>query len=186
MFPSCGRAQWRATHRGAALRGATTPTLIDTAEQRRIMWVAFRFGSSYPFFAVDTAAGDLMIGLGRPLRTRRRHVTRTTPRGPDGSRKTAITPVRLASAWGPSTGPRSGRRRCGCAASRPYRRHGGGQPRVDGEAFRHFSQQIGLCKRFARVRRFQRVLRRSASEGTSVDWAQLAARCVSRPGAPDT
>ena len=38
--------------------------MIDTAEQRRIMWIAFRFGGSYPFFAVDTAAShDLMIGL---------------------------------------------------------------------------------------------------------------------------
>ena len=43
---------------------------------------------------------------------------------------------------------------------------------------RRFSQQIGLTpKRFARVRRFQRVLRRSASEVTSVDWARLAAEC---------
>jgi hypothetical protein len=50
---------------GAALQGPfTTPTMIDTAEQRQIMWVAFRFGGSYPFFAADTAAShDLMIGL---------------------------------------------------------------------------------------------------------------------------
>jgi AraC-like DNA-binding protein len=43
---------------------------------------------------------------------------------------------------------------------------------------RCFSQQIGLTpKRFARVRRFQRVLRRSAAGVTPVDWARLAAEC---------
>jgi hypothetical protein len=50
---------------GAALQGPfTTPMMIDTAEQRRIMWVAFRFGGSYPFFAVDGAAShDVVIDL---------------------------------------------------------------------------------------------------------------------------
>jgi transcriptional regulator GlxA family with amidase domain len=50
---------------------------------------------------------------------------------------------------------------------------------VDSERLtRCFSQQIGLTpKRFARVRRFQRTLRRSAAEVVPVDWARLAAEC---------
>jgi AraC-like DNA-binding protein len=167
---------------GAALQGPfTTPTLIDTAEQRQIMWVAFRFGGSYPFFAVDTAAShDLMIGLddlwGRDGVTLRERLLEA----PTAAGKLQLLQYALLT-----------------RAVRPLDRdlavvaaaaalHRGRTVATVADSLgwtakrltRHFSQQIGLTpKRFARVRRFQRVLRRSASEGTSVDWARLAAEC---------
>src|SRR6185312_3821537 len=41
---------------GAALQGPyDEPVLIDPADQRRILWVAFRVGGSYPFVPADAA-----------------------------------------------------------------------------------------------------------------------------------
>lgn len=42
---------------GAALQGAATqPAVIDTAHQRAVLWVAFRPGGAYPFFALPASA----------------------------------------------------------------------------------------------------------------------------------
>jgi AraC-like DNA-binding protein len=167
---------------GAALQGPfTTPMMIDTAEQRRILWVAFQFGGSYPFFAVDAAASyDLVIDLvdlwgrdGATLRDRLLDV-------PTAARKLqAVQDALLAHAVRPldrdpavaaaATALHRGRTVAAVADSLGW---------TAKRLARCFSQQIGLApKRFARVRRFQRVLRRSAAGVAPVDWARLAAEC---------
>jgi AraC-like DNA-binding protein len=167
---------------GAALQGPfSIATMIDTAEQRQIMWIAFRFGGSYPFFAVDTAAShDLMIGLedlwGRDgVTLRDRLLEAPTAAGKlqllqNALLARAVRPLdRDPAVVAAATALHRGRTVAAVADSLGW---------TAKRLTRRFSQQIGLTpKRFARVRRFQRVLRRSASDVTSVDWARISAEC---------
>jgi AraC-like DNA-binding protein len=167
---------------GAALQGPfSNPAIIDTADQRRIIWVAFRAGGSYPFFGPDATAGhNTMIGLeelwghdGGALRERLlevptvagkletvqnallSHAVRPLERDPAVTRAAAaLHNGHMVAAVADSLGW-TVRRLSRC-----------------------FSPQIGLApKRFARVRRFQRVLRRSADTAAPIDWPQLADDC---------
>jgi AraC-like DNA-binding protein len=178
---STGYTEMQSTS-GAALQGPfTSPAIIDTVHQREIIWVAFRFGGSYPFFGPDAvAARDLMIGLedlwgsdGATLRERLLEVPTVAAKlqaVQDALLTHAIRPLArdpgVASA---AAALHEGRTVAAAADSLGW---------TTKRLTQRFSAQIGLTpKRFARVRRFQRVLRRSAEPVTPIDWAELAVDC---------
>jgi len=167
---------------GAALQGPFThPMIIDTAEQREIIWVAFRFGGSYPLFGPEVATSrDLMIGLeslwgrdGATLRERVLEVPTVTGKlqaVQDALLTHAIRPLERDPAVAAAAAALHQGRTVAAAADSL----GWAMKRLT----RRFSEQVGLTpKRFARVRRFQRVLRRTADPVTPIDWAQLAVDC---------
>ena len=166
--------------RGAAVQGPyDRPVLIDPADQRRIVWVEFRVGGSYPFVPADAADLrsslvdlDDLWGHGAGALLRERLLAAPSPAALLHEVDTSL-------------------KRC---ARRPLDRddavvtaatdlhHGatvaetaerlGWTPRRLG---REFAARIGLApKRFARVRRFQRLVRVAAST-PAPDWARLAA-----------
>jgi AraC-like DNA-binding protein len=164
---------------GAAVRGPSSrPVFIDPADQRRIMWVSFRVGGAYPFLPADAAVlRDAMVDLadlwGRDGSVlRERLLSASTP----ARRLAELEAALLARARRPLE--RDG----AVAAAAAALHHGatvgaaadrlGWTPRRLGRAF---TTHVGLApKRFARVRRFQRLVR-TASRSTGPDWARLAA-----------
>jgi AraC-like DNA-binding protein len=168
---------------GAAVQGPyASPVLIDPADQRRIMWVSFRLGGSYPFVPADAAA------------LRERMVDLADLWGRDG----AVLRERLLSAATPEDRIRRLEAALLERARRPLERddavvsaaaalHRGASVGATADRLgwtpkrlgRAFTEQIGLApKRFARVRRFQRVVRaasRAVERDAAPDWARLAA-----------
>jgi AraC-like DNA-binding protein len=179
--PGAGQTGTQCTP-GATLQGPfTRPAMIDTAEQQQIIWVAFRFGGSYPFFGLDTAEGrDLMIGLddlwgsdGAALRERLLEAPTVTGKLQEVQRtllRQAVRPLeRDPAVVAAATDLHRGRTVAAVADSLGW---------TVKRLTRRFSEHIGLApKRFGRVRRFQRVLRRSAESMTPNDWAELAVEC---------
>lgn len=173
--------------RGAAVQGPhDRPVLIDPADQRRILWVAFRAGGSHPFVPADAVELrgrlvdlDDLWGQRAGALFRERLLTAAGPRE-------AFEVVEVA-LW-----QRARRHLEFCDAVRKAAAdldHGatvaatagslGWTPRRLG---REFAARIGLApKRFARVRRFQRVVRAAATATTvgpgrtGPDWARIAA-----------
>jgi AraC-like DNA-binding protein len=166
---------------GAAVQGPyARPVLIDPADQREIMWVSFRVGGSYPF--VPASAADLQNSIvdladlwGRDGATlRERLLGARTPAARLGLLEAAL----LARARRPL------QRDDAVVAAARHLHHGGSVGAVADRLGwtpkrlgRLFTEQIGLApKRFARVRRFQRLVR-VASVEPAPDWARLAADC---------
>ncbi|MFF7311534.1 helix-turn-helix domain-containing protein [Streptomyces sp. NPDC008137] len=171
--------------RGAAVQGPyTEPALIDPAQQRAVVWVAFRPAGAYPFLAAPVSAvRDELVGLDELWGTdgavlRERMLQAVAAAGPEAGLREletallerAVRPlepdpaVRLAAALldrGTPVGEVADR--LGWTSRRLARRCG---------------EQLGLPpKRYARVRRFQRLLRRVNSGAPEPDWAVLAADC---------
>jgi AraC-like DNA-binding protein len=163
-------------HSGAAMHGPfARPSLIETADQRRIVWVTFRVGGAYPFIGPGSAAlRDQLVDLAELW-------------GRDG----AVLRERLLSARDPldtletllvrrAGGGLDPDRAVGAAAVALHRGH----PVADvadrlgwttRRLARRFADQVGLTpKRFARVRRFQRLLR-AVNRAEVVDWGAFAA-----------
>jgi AraC-like DNA-binding protein len=163
---------------GAAVRGPSSqPVLVDPADQRRVMWVSFRVGGAYPFVAADAAAlrnnlVDLADLWGRDgAGFRDRLLTASTPARMLDELEAAL----LARARRPLehdaavTAAASALHRGASVAAAADRL--GWTPRRLGRAF---TTHVGLApKRFARVRRFQRLLR--VATQARPDWARLAA-----------
>lgn len=168
-------------HGGTALSGVyARPFAIDTAEQRSIAGVAFRSAGAFPFFP---APADALAGA---------HVAIDCLWGRDG---TSIR-ERLLEASGPAAILDTLERELVARAVRPLEtdpaldfavdalsrgasvtavlsRIGGSSRRF----LRAFAEHVGLMpKRFARVRRFLRVVE-SIEMGRPVDWAEVALRC---------
>lgn len=159
---------------GAALLGAHgRPSLIDPAEQRAIAWVAFRPGGAYPFFAAPaSAARDQLVpldALWRGVHLRERLAEADSP----AAMLAVLERALLAAACRPlSPDPATG------VAVRSLARGASVADTADRLGWtprglaRRFVARVGLApKRFARVRRLQRLL---AAEG---DWARRAADC---------
>jgi AraC-like DNA-binding protein len=164
---------------GIAVRGPNSrPVFIDPADQRRIMWVSFRVGGASPFVPADAAdlrdrivdLADLWGRDGELLRERLLAASSVERRIDElaaalqaharrpPTRDDAVVAAAAALHRGASVGD---------AADRL-----GWTPRRLGRAF---TAHIGLApKRFARVRRFQRLVR-AASSDPAPDWARLAA-----------
>jgi AraC-like DNA-binding protein len=164
---------------GAALQGAhAQPIGMDTADQRAIAWVSFRPGGALPFFpATPVAVSGALVDLdalwsrrdGALLRERLleartaaaklrvleaellRHAVR--PLDPDPAIDFAVAAFERGTAVATVTD------RLGLTSKR---------------FVTTFSEAVGLRpKRFARVRRFQRLLGSAGAERP--DWARLAA-----------
>jgi AraC-like DNA-binding protein len=166
---------------GAGLAGAYAHHFaIDTAEQRAIVGVSFHPGGAHPFFATPAdALRELHVELGEVwgrdgavlrerllaagtvdaiLRTLEAVMLARV------ARPLAVDPIVAFAADALESGVPVGAvvDRVGMTAS---------------GFIRHFTARVGLTpKRFARVRRFRRVLD-AIDAGRSVDWARVAATC---------
>ncbi|MFJ3616653.1 helix-turn-helix domain-containing protein [Streptomyces iakyrus] len=170
---------------GAAVHGPfTQPALIDPAQQRAVVWVAFRPAGVHPFLTVPVSAvRDDLVGLDELW-------------GTDG----AVLRERLLEAMA-AGGPRAGLRELEAALPARARRPLEPDPAVRRAAVlldrgtpvaevadrlgwtarrlaRRCTDQLGLPpKRYARLRRFQRLLGRVNAGPQPPDWAALAADC---------
>lgn len=171
-------------HFGAALQGPYAgPAVIDPAQQRAVVWVAFRAGGAYPFFAPPAAeAAGRLVGLellwGREGAVLRERLREAVTSGGPGECLDAVERVllgRAVRAVEPDPAVRAAVAALdrGDAVGEAADRLGWTSRRLA----RRFAEQVGLTpKRFARVRRLQRVLGR-AGGGEVPDWARVAAEC---------
>jgi AraC-like DNA-binding protein len=167
---------------GAALQGPSArPAVVDTADQRAILWVAFRPGGAAPFFPGLAEARDQLVPLeavwgrrGPALRDR------LLAAGSTEEMREVVEAALLAAAEPPRPDP--------ALAAAVAALHGGASVAEAADRLgwttktlvRTFSARVGLApKRFARVRRFQRLLSAAAARlgATGGDWARLAAEC---------
>ena len=167
--------------RGASLSGACTEAfVIDTAEQRAIMGVSFRPGGAYPFFTApadalraDAVELDQLWGRDGAV-LRERLLELPTP----AARLRTLEQILLARVVR-SLRPDPALAVAIAALERevPVAAVGerlGWSPR---RLIDRFNAQVGLTpKRFARVRRFQRVLA-TLARGDAPPWAALAQAC---------
>ncbi|MFF8874255.1 helix-turn-helix domain-containing protein [Streptomyces massasporeus] len=171
--------------RGAAVHGPfSEPAVIDPAQQRAVLWVAFRPAGVRPFLTVPVSAlRDELVDLGELW-------------GTDG----VVLRERLLEAVA-AEGPRAGLRVLETALTGRVEGPGRPDPAVrlaaalldrgtpvgevadrlgwtTGRLARRCTGQLGLTpKRYARIRRFQRLLRRVNAGHGPPDWAVLAADC---------
>ncbi|MEV7078185.1 AraC family transcriptional regulator [Streptomyces sp. NPDC093516] len=170
---------------GAALQGPyTRPALIDPAQQRAVVWVAFRPAGPYPFLAAPVGAlRDRLVGLDELWGTdgavlRERLLQARAAGGPEACLRElerallrrAVRPlepdpaVRLAAALLDR----------GTPVTEVADRLGWTSRRLVSRC----TEQLGLPpKRYARMRRFQRLLRRVNTGPGTPNWALLAADC---------
>lgn len=178
------RAVARRTH-GAALQGPSTePVLIDPAQQRAIVWVAFRTAGAHPLLNAPLSAvrdqlvalDDLWGGDGAVLRERL--LEAMAAGGPQECLRQLEAALLAQAASAPASAPdpavRSAAARLDQGASvREAADDLGWTPR---RLSARFDTQVGLSpKRYARVRRFQRLLARVNARPAEPDWALLAA-----------
>lgn len=147
--------------RGAALQAAHAgPVLIDTAQQRRILGVSFRPGGAHPFFAVPPGALDQqLVGLddlwgrdGAVLRDRLLSAgdARSVLRAME-----SVLVSRLSGEPDPVVAFAVAAFERGLGVGAVAERLGVGRRRFTSD----FTERVGLApKRYARIRRFQRVL----------------------------
>ncbi|WP_141580120.1 AraC family transcriptional regulator [Actinomadura sp. WMMA1423] len=159
---------------GAAFLGAASrPSVIDTADQRAIAWVAFKPGGAFPFFpAVAGLVGleDLWGRAGQVVRERLLEAG-----GPAGILDALESVLVEAGALDrdPALEAALSALDRGVPVGEVTDRLGFTRKRLIGL----FHDRVGLTpKRFARVRRFQRTLRKIPYD-RPVDWAELAFTC---------
>ena len=167
--------------RGAAVSGPyARPFAIDTAEQRRIAGITFRPGGAAPFLPLPclevreqhVALGDVWGTDGAVLRERLLEAD-------SGPAVLATLETVLREWWARGSMPGEGILASIDALDR-------GQPVADvldaigmghGRFVRGFRAAVGLTpKRFARIRRFRRVLA-AVSTGQPAPWAEMAVAC---------
>ncbi|MFD8152732.1 helix-turn-helix domain-containing protein [Streptomyces sp. NPDC059720] len=170
---------------GAAVHGPCTgPAVIDPAQQRAVLWVAFRPGGLSPFLPVpvcevrDELAGldDLWGGDGAVLRERL--LEAVAAGGPPAGLRTLETALlersRTLAAPDPAVRRAAFLLDRGTPVAEVADRLGWTARRLT----RRCAGHLGVPpKRYARVRRFQRLLRRVNAGQGPPDWAALAADC---------
>lgn len=167
--------------RGATLAGAFVDHFeIDTAEQRAIVGVAFHPGGAYPFLKMpaddlhgsEAELGDVWGRDGAVLRERLLECA--SPQ----ARLAVLDAMLLARAVHPlRRDPAMLRAIAGLERGEAVAAVGEGLGLSPRRLIDRFSAQVGMTpKRFARVRRFQRVLALLTS-GRAPPWAELALQC---------
>jgi AraC-like DNA-binding protein len=159
------------THGAAVQTASSLPTVIDPAEQRSVLWVAFHPGGGYPFFR---APSDELVALdefwGRDGAVlRERLLAEPTPL----ARIRLLERVLVERAARPLE-PDPAVRFAAAALRRgdPVAQVSDALGWTPRRLLRSFADQVGLApKRYARVGRFQRLL---ASLKGDVDWARSA------------
>ncbi|HEY0638230.1 MAG TPA: helix-turn-helix domain-containing protein [Pseudonocardiaceae bacterium] len=166
-----GGAAVQAAHAGAVL--------IERAHQRRIAGVSFRPGGAHPFLGAPSCALDPLVELGElwgreGAVLRERLLTVDAHGGPAGVLR-ALESALLARLRDATPDPALGYAVRVLSAGAPVHEVATGLG-VGRRAFgSRFAERVGLTpKRFARVRRLQRVLR-AVDGGTAADWARVAA-----------
>ncbi|MFE1250759.1 helix-turn-helix domain-containing protein [Streptomyces sp. NPDC058735] len=170
---------------GAAVQGPSSePALIDPAQQRAVVWAAFRPAGAYPFLPSPVSAvRDDLVGLDELWGTdgavlRERLLEARASGGPEACvRELEKTLLRRAER-GPGPDPAVLRAAAllgrGTPVAEAADRLGWTPRRLARECTAH----LGLApKRYARVRRFQRLLGRVNAGRGAPDWAVLAADC---------
>lgn len=170
---------------GAALQGPyTQPALIDPAQQRAVVWVAFRPAGARPFLTAPVGAlRDRLVGLDELWGTdgavlRERLLEARAAGGPEACLR-EVERTLLRRAVGPPEPDPAVRRAAalldrGTPVAEVADRLGWTSRRLA----RRCTEQLGLPpKRYARVRRFQRLLTRVNTAPGAPDWAVLAADC---------
>jgi len=165
---------------GAALQGPSSrPAVIDPAEQRAVLWVAFRPGGAYPFFPPPSEESrDLLVGLdalwGRDGAVlRERLLAAPTPL----AKLCTLESVLLARAHRPlDPDPAVVFAATALRRGHPVAEVSDSLGWTTRRLSRRFADQVGLTpKRFARVGRFQRLI--ASITAGPVDWAQRAVEC---------
>jgi AraC-like DNA-binding protein len=169
---------------GAAVQGPDSrPGVVDPAHQRAIVWVAFRPGGAWPFLPLPASElRDQLVGLADlwgpdGVSLRERLLAAPSPAG-----KLRVVEAALLArvvrplAPDPAVAVAAAALHRGATVAKVSDRLGWPRQRLT----RHFVERIGLTpKRFARVRRFQRLLGSVTAGGgyghSGVDWARLAA-----------
>ncbi|MEU8305136.1 helix-turn-helix domain-containing protein [Actinomadura sp. NPDC048955] len=159
---------------GAAVLGATSrPSVIDTEDQRAIAWVAFKPGGAFPFFPPEpglVVLGDLWGRAGAVVRERLLEAG-----GPAEILDTLESVLLEAGDLHPDPALEAAVSALdrGVPVGEVTDRLGFTRKRLIGL----FHDRVGLTpKRFSRVRRFQRTLRRIPYDRPA-DWAELASTC---------
>ncbi|MFH8655633.1 helix-turn-helix domain-containing protein [Streptomyces afghaniensis] len=171
--------------RGAALQGPyTEPAVIDPAQQRAVVWVAFRPAGAYPFLTAPVSAVQgRLAGLDELWGTdgavlRERMLEAMAAGGPQAALR-EVEAVLLRRAGRPLEPDPAVRLAAalldrGTPVGEVADRLGWTSRRLA----RSCAEQLGLPpKRYARVRRFQRLLGRVNAGSGRPDWALLAAEC---------
>ncbi|MFF7718117.1 helix-turn-helix domain-containing protein [Streptomyces luteogriseus] len=171
--------------RGAAVQGPfSEPAVIDPAQQRAVLWVAFRPAGARPFLTVPVSAlRDELVDLGElwgpdGAVLRERLLETVAAQGPRAGLRVLETALtgRLAGPPAPDPGVR-------LAAALLDRGTPVGEVAdrlgwTTGRLARRCTEHLGCTpKRYARIRRFQRLLRRVNAGHGPPDWAALAADC---------
>ncbi|MEG8278741.1 helix-turn-helix domain-containing protein [Streptomyces sp. AHA2] len=173
------------TAEGAAVQGPCTgPAVIDPAQQRAVVWVAFRPAGLSPLLPVPVCeVRDELAGLGAlwggdGAVLRERLLEAGAAGGPRAVLRTLETAL-LERAGNPPAPDPAIRRAAflldrGTPVAEVADRLGWTARRLT----RRCAGQLGIPpKRYARVRRFQRLLRRVNAGQGPPDWAALAADC---------
>jgi AraC-like DNA-binding protein len=156
--------------RGAALQGPQSgPVVVEPEQQRAVVWVAFHTAGAGPFAGVPLGAvRERLVGLGDlwgrdGAVLRERLLEAAAAGGPQACLRELE--AALAEVVAPERAPDPAVRMAADGVGWTTRRLSAG-----------FAAQVGLSpKRYARIRRFQRLLARVNGDPESPDWALLAA-----------
>lgn len=166
---------------GAGLVGVTsTHADVDPAHQRETVWVAFRPGGAYPFLPTPVGeATDLLVDLDAVWGRAGRGLRERLLDAPTVEAKLRVTNQALLDAASGPLEPDPAVRHAvralseGAAVGSVVDDLGTTPKRL----IRTFTEQVGVPpKRFARIRRFQRLLS-AIPYDRPVDWAALAVTC---------
>ncbi|MEU2912501.1 helix-turn-helix domain-containing protein [Streptomyces massasporeus] len=171
--------------RGAAVHGPfSEPAVIDPAQQRAVLWVAFRPAGVHPFLAAPVSVlRDELVDLGELWGTdgavlRERLLEAVAAQGPRAALRVLETAL-TGRVEGPSE-PDPAVRLAAVLLDRgtPVGEVADRLGWTTGRLARRCTEQLGLTpKRYARIRRFQRLLSRVNAGHGPPDWAVLAADC---------
>ncbi|MEV3968557.1 AraC family transcriptional regulator [Streptomyces sp. NPDC050698] len=170
---------------GAALHGPSSqPAVIDSAQQRAVLWVAFRPAGARPFVTAPVCdVRDELVGLDELWGTdgavlRERLLEAVAGGGPRAGLRVLETVLLGRAERAPDPDPAVLRAAALLDRGTPVGEVADRLGWTAGRLTRRCAGHLGLKpKRYARIRRFQRLLGRVNAGHGPPDWAALAADC---------